>query len=117
MARQGSRRTWHRLTPETAAAHLAAWRRSGKTLAEFSVEAGLSHARLRRWQARLGTSEIAERPAFVPIRVLEAEPRVADAPAASLEIYAPGGLRVVVPQDFDAGALERLLRAVRRAAC
>jgi hypothetical protein len=117
MGRHGPRKTWRRLTAETAAAHLAEWRQSGKRLSEYAREVGLTYQRLRRWQLQLESDEVAERPAFLPVRVMEAVPADGGSAGTELEIHAPGGLRIVVPANFEAGALERLLRVVRRASC
>jgi len=78
---------------------------------------GLSYQRLHRWRLRLEASGAAQQPAFLPVRILEAEPAAVHERASGLEVLAPGGLRIVVPPDFDASVLERLLRAVRRASC
>lgn len=71
MARQGHR-AWHRLTPEAAASHLAAWRESGETLGAYARVVRLSYKRLHRWQPQLGEESATERPAFLPVQVLEA---------------------------------------------
>jgi len=117
MAREEARRTWRQLTADAAASHLAAWKRSGATLSEYARSVGLSYQRLHRWRLRLEASGAAQQPAFLPVRILEAEPAAVHERASGLEVLAPGGLRIVVPPDFDASVLERLLRAVRRASC
>jgi hypothetical protein len=117
MARRGSPRAGQRLTPEKATSHLAAWKQSGATLSEYARSVGLSYQRLHWWRLRLGAPQVAEQPVFLPVRVLESPAMATDTRGAGLEIHASGGLQILVPADFDASALERLLLVVRRSSC
>lgn len=95
---------------------LEAWRRSGRTVAAYAREHGLSAARLLRWRARL---EIPVAPLFHPVRVVE-RPRsnpIARARPEPLELELRGGRRIRVPAGFDAALLEELVRTVEGWGC
>lgn len=49
-----SRTGWKQWTPEGAKRALEAWEQSGKPLASYARETGVSPGRLRWWKARLG---------------------------------------------------------------
>ncbi len=92
---------------------LAAWRRSGRSVADFARQHGVSDRRLLRWRARLEPAA----PRFHPVRVVE---RTRPIPARSpepLELELRGGRRVRVPAGFDPEQLEALVRTVESWGC
>ena len=90
-----------RWTRESAALVLAAWERSGESLAGFAARHGLQVQRLRRWRRRL--REAAEDVEFAPVLV-GATPRA----SGFLEVAVGRGV-VRVPSEFDACHLRRVL--------
>src|SRR5213594_2311839 len=95
---------------------LEAWRGSGRTVAAFAREHGLSAARLLRWRARL---RLPAAPVFHPVRVVGRQRSNPIAPARSepLELELRGGRRIRVPAGFDAALLEELVRTVEGWGC
>jgi len=89
------------------------WRRSGLTGAEFAAEVGVKEATLRhrKWQLDREAKGQARKPAFVRVAKVEV-PSVAVV-VESIEIVLRDGIRIRVPERFDAGALRRLLEVVR----
>jgi transposase-like protein len=86
---------------------VADWRRSGMSKLRFARERGVPPSGLSRWIARMEGTE-AEGPRFLPVHV------VSDTPAAPcLVVHVSGsGHRIEVPAGFDAGELQRLVRAL-----
>lgn len=84
-------RRWRQWRSEEAQEHLAAWRGSGLPLGTFARQRGLSAARLRWWQKRLGDwneeADGATGSALVPV--------VVSAPALAA-VSVTGGCPVVV---------------------
>jgi transposase-like protein len=83
-----------------------AWKRSGKTVAEFARRHGIHPRRLRRWGAELDGRQEAVR--FHPVRLVQ---RRDDEQRSSepIEIVTRDGHRVRVPAGFAADDLERVL--------
>lgn len=107
------RRYWR---AEDAALVVAAWRRSGESLAAFSQAHGLCPGRLRRWEARL--QEPGTLPTFYPVRVVEGGREGGDSGEGSrLELVLRGGRRVVVSRGFDRELLEEVVRVVEGWSC
>lgn len=115
---------WQRLVGE--------WRESGLTQEAFCRERRVSVASFRWWKWKLGlpgrgeTASVSvggrpERPlpAFVPVRIVEPAARSVTVPGGgSFELELPGGWRLLVPGDFEAESLARLLTVVEgRRAC
>jgi hypothetical protein len=63
--------------------------------------------KLRWWQRRLGSDEIDRGSRFAQVEVVEAPQ---DRPP--LEVVLASGARIVVPADFDAQHLKRLVKAL-----
>jgi hypothetical protein len=100
---------------------------SGLTRAAFSRREGINESALSWWarelsersQARrpVGAArqpKPARRPAFLPVRVIQAAPR---ASGSALEVVTRGGHVVRVPADFDPAALRRLISALEAQPC
>ena len=119
------RRRPQNLRPAEARRLLAAFERSGLTLAAFEHRHNLSPNRLGWWRKRLGDAPAAPgaRPAaaavtFLPVRVAvptRATPPPVPTPAPSIELVLPDGAVLRVPPSFDAAALSRLLDVLREA--
>ena len=75
--------------------HIEAQERSGKSVARYCAEAGISDNRFYYWKKRLGAGE-----AFVPIGGRSGQELI----IAIGERY-----RVTVPGNFDSAALKRVL--------
>jgi hypothetical protein len=96
---------------------LAAWRASGRSLAAFADEHGLSRARLARWRERLQGKRMPA-PVFHPVRVVGERERGATAPTpAPLELVVEGGRRIRITAGFDAELLAELVRVVESWRC
>jgi len=91
---------------------VAAWRRSGESVAAFARQHGVHAVRLLRWRARLKAET---QPTFHPVRVVDRKRSAARSKRLTLEL--PGGRRIRVPEDFDAGHLERLVRTIESWGC
>ena len=101
----GKERFWRRMMRQ--------WRRSGLSVRAFCAEHGLSEPSFYNWRRTIaerderdeasvpGASRKSARPAFVPLRVIDA--------SAMLEVALQRGLVVRVPRGFDADTLRRLL--------
>lgn len=111
MARLRSRSYWREADGRVA---VDAWRGSGLTLAGFARQHGLSAQRVRWWRDRLdGDASFAPlSPAtIVPVTVVETAPRTSS-PASMMEVVLASGHIVRVGVDFDAAALEKLVRTL-----
>ena len=94
---------------------MAAWlskrERNGWSWAELSRRSGLPAWKLRWWHERLKRippPQTAAARSFVAVEI-------ADAPGptrASIEMTTPSGLRLLVPPEFDADHLRRLLEVL-----
>ncbi len=95
---------------------LEAWRGSGRSVAAFAREHGLSDRRLLRWRARLAPTVA---PVFHPVRVVSRAGPSPMAPARPepLELELRGGRRIRVPSGFDPALLEDLVRTVEGWGC
>ena len=84
--------------------------RHGWSWAELSRRCGLPVWKLRWWCVRLERAESARRSrqAFVPVEIV-ASPRREFPP---LEVVTPSGVRILVPKEFDAGHLRRVVEAL-----
>lgn len=93
---------------------IEAWRRSGESLSAWAKRRGLSRDALEYWKRRFA-GKAAAPDAWTALRLIPVTPVAATGPAGCgpLELVIErGGLRVVLPPDFDAGALSRLLDVV-----
>ena len=89
---------------EQKQALVAAWRASGMKKTPFATMNRLPVSAFSRWIERV--ERVEGRTQFVPVHVVEAEP----AQRAPLVVELAGvGHRVLVPADFDAVALRRLM--------
>ncbi len=95
-----------------ARAALAAWRRSGKTLAGFAADAGCGPGRLRRWARRLDF-ETATGPSVDFLKVQVTPPRVV---RHVLDVRV-GGCVVQVEPGFDAQLLRDVADALGGHTC
>ena len=93
---------------------VAAWRRSGESVAGFARQHGVSAVRLLRWRARLKAGAM---PTFHPVRVVADREPSGRRASELLTLELRGGRRILVPADFDSGHLERLVRAVESWGC
>jgi len=97
------------------------WRDSGLGAKEFAEQTGVDSDRLRHWKWRLSREGLgpkapsAQSPATAGslpfVEVTPPLPR--DRDDEEIEIVAPSGLRIRVPQQFDAETLRRVLAVVR----
>jgi transposase-like protein len=92
---------------------LAAWQRSGQSVAAFAGRHGVSEARLLRWRARLKPAA----PVFHPVRVVARAAPMAVPSPEPLTLELRGGRRVRVPVGFDPELLEALVRTVEGWGC
>jgi len=92
---------------------MAAWRRSGQSVAAFARQQGLSYCRLLRWRERLSPSA----PVFHPVRVVQRVDAIATLSPAPLELELKGGRRIRVAAGFDPEQLEVLVRTVEGWGC
>ena len=99
-----------RETRDTWATRIAEWRASGLTAREFARREGINESTLRWWSSRLG--RLAKSAAVSPLTFVEMTGAVRPEP---IDIVLTSGVRLRVPQDFDAAAFERLLGALARA--
>ena len=93
---------------------LARRERHGWSWAELSRRSGLPVWKLRWWHGRQAKKRPLRRPGrtFVPVHVVDS-PR-GDGPW--LEVITPCGVRILVPADFQAEHLRRVIQALE-AAC
>ena len=102
------------------------WARSGLPMSRFADGEGIARKTLSRWRKRFGVGGAQVRRGRPPLAALRGERMstgtasmftevsAAIRPAVAFEIVLRGGERVVrVPQDFETGALGRLLVVVR----
>lgn len=104
------------------------WARSGLPLSRFAEREGIGRKTLSRWRKRFGVGGDQVRRGRPPIAAMHGErmptgtasmfaevsaAMSAIRPAVAFEVELRGGERVRVPQDFEAGALERLLVVLR----
>ena len=98
-----------RLNPERVSRWLARGERQGWSWSELSRRSGLPAWKLRWWQRRLAVVRPRRgRRAFVAVKVVEPS----SGSSRPLELVTESGLRVLVPADFDAGHLRRVLEAL-----
>lgn len=86
------------------------------TAGEFARRLGVSESSLRWWSWKLGSTSHAEtatakRQPMSPLTFVEMTAPVQRAP---IEVALAGGVRVIVPPDFDDAALERVLAVLDR---
>jgi hypothetical protein len=92
---------------------VARWRASGLTASEFASRHGFNVTTLRWWSSRLGrASKASPTSSLSPLTFVEMTGAVLS--REPIELALPSGVRVRVPHDFDAGALERLLDVLAR---
>ena len=93
---------------------LAGRERHGWSWAELSRRSGLPVWKLRWWHGRQAKKRPLRRPGrtFVPVQVVDS-PRGEGPP---LEVITPSGVRILVPADFQAEHLRRVIQALE-AAC
>jgi len=101
--------------------HIAAWRASGMSRAEYCQSHGLSRKTFGWWTWRLDQErrELSARevPRFVPVELSEAAlagPEATEPADPRIEIALPGGVAVRVGNGFDAAALQRVLTVLGR---
>ena len=97
------------------------WRDSGLSAKEFAEQAGVDSDRLRHWKWRLAREGVEPKATSVEsaavsaplafVEVTPTPPRGRD--DEGIEILAPSGFRIRVPERFDAETLRRVLVAVR----
>jgi hypothetical protein len=87
---------------------VARWRASGLTGDEFAARTGIRVATLRWWSWRLGSKprESEATALAAPVTFVEMTSAMRSEP---LEVVLARGVRIRVPTDFDASAMERLL--------
>jgi hypothetical protein len=93
---------------------IAAWRQSGESLSAWARERGQSRAALEYWKRRIDQQSISGAGTAIRlIPVMPAAPAPGQTGGRPLELLIErDGLRLVLPPDFDAGTLARLLDIV-----
>jgi hypothetical protein len=92
---------------------IAEWRTSGLSVRAFCARRGLTTPSFYAWRRVLEQRD-AERPAFVPVRVVPDGP---PACAGTLEVVLAGGRIVRVTPNFDAATLRQVLAVLEERAC
>jgi hypothetical protein len=100
-------RGWRQWREEDARDALAEFARSGKSLAKFSRDRGISVRRLVYWRKRLGDGRV---PEFVPVRMPSAGSSRTE---AGIEI-AFDGVTIRVPEDTDAEVVAQIAASLVR---
>jgi transcriptional regulator with XRE-family HTH domain len=95
---RGTRAKW--------AARVRQWRSSGLTASEFAQKVGINAATLRWWSSRLKTRPSDEGGVVSPLTFVEMAGAVGRDP---IEVVLGSGIRLLIPVDFDAAAVGRLL--------
>jgi hypothetical protein len=96
---RGAREKW--------AAHVQRWRASGLTAGEFARRVGINAGTLRWWSSRLKRAPLeGTKAAMSPLTFVEVTRAVQSDP---IEVVLPSGVRLRIPPDFEAAAVERLL--------
>jgi transposase len=102
--------------------HLAAWRRSGRSVRAYCADEGLAEASFYAWKRILiqrdrrgDTVAVAETPAevspFVPVRLIE------DTTSAALEVVLRGGRVLRVGAGFAPQTLRDVVRTLEELPC
>jgi len=86
---------------------LARRERHGWSWSELSRRSGLPAWKLRWWQRRFASDEIGRGGRFAQVVVVEPQQH-----RPALEVVLASAARIVVPADFDAGHLKRLVKAL-----
>lgn len=89
---------------------LAAWRKSGLSMAKFAAERGLVAQRIRWWQKKLEAKASAAEAgsmALLPVSVLA--PVVAQKRGEPVAVYLRGGQVIRVGRGFDEDAFRRVV--------
>ena len=114
MARGRDGKRW---TVAEAQGLLEQWKRSGLPLSRFARQRGYGPERLRWWKLKLERGA-ARRPRFVAVDLRASASTVVSTRTPSpIEILVPGGVRLLVPEAVEAGAIARLVAALREASC
>lgn len=97
---------------------LEAQESSGESVRDFARRRGLSATTLYWWRSELRRRDrrrraSSERIELAPVALLEAD-RPTGSRGGSFEVVLGNGRRVIVPSDFDAGALGHLVAALER---
>jgi len=109
---------------ESAGLIVAAWERSGETLAAFARRHGVRPNRLARWRDQLRKTRGPARLRFHPVKVRETPvdgiarsvPAVAEG-GSGLELVLLGGRRISIGRGFDAAVLVELVRVLESGPC
>ena len=99
-----------RQEPAHMKALLARRERGGWSWAELSLRSGRPVWKLRWWHQRFAKSRPKRRRprTFVPVEVVETSPRE----SSSIEVVTPAGFRILLPADFTADQLDRLIKVL-----
>jgi len=102
-----------RQDPDRMKKLLARRKHHGWSWAELSRRCGLPEWKLHWWRRRLaGTRRVRRsRRGFLPVQVVDAARR--DSPP--VELVSASGVRILVPDNFDADHLKRVLEALEPA--
>ena len=92
---------------------IAEWRASGLSVRAFCARRGLATPSFYAWRRALEQRD-AERPAFVPVRVV---PDGLPTCAGTLEVVLAGGRLVRVTPGFDAATLRQVLAVLEEEPC
>jgi hypothetical protein len=88
--------------------HIAAWRSTGLSQAEYCRSNGLVKSRFWYWRRRLDRHE-AEDISFVPVAV---SPNRTSPPSGAIRVITPNGYRIELENGFDPHGMRQLLDAI-----
>jgi hypothetical protein len=93
------------------------WRSSGQSVEEFCRRRGLVQSTFQWWRWRLGREDTEQQPAesmpaLLPVHVVGGLPLAEEASATTLELELPSGVRLRVPEGFDARTVAGVLWAL-----
>jgi len=95
---------------------VAEWEAGSLTKQEFAKAKGIAPTTLSWWACRLRREARAASPALVPVEVVR-DDATETTPPAPLRVELAGGRVIVVPAEFDAPTLRRLVAALEDGAC
>jgi hypothetical protein len=95
---------------------VAQWSSSGLTGGDFARRAGVSEGSLRWWKWRLASEagNAATKKPTTKVSPLTFVELTSAVPREAFEVVLTTGVRIRVPADFDAAAVERLLEVLER---
>ena len=99
-------------TPKRAAMQevFVRWRSSGLSLKAFGEREGIAYAKLLYWKKRV--VDVADGPAFAPVRIVEPAPERAETSPDVVSIWLANGISLEVPATVSERDLARMVRTL-----